>query len=344
MIWTVLFALLIFSLIVFVHELGHFLAARVFGVTVHEFAIGMGPQIFSKSKNGTKYSIRIIPIGGFCSMEGENEQSESKGSFSSKAWYKKFVILSAGAFMNIVLGFIISVIFTVFSTYQTGMPTTTVDQVMETSPLHGFLQQGDKVVSVNGSRANIKKDIDFAMQKCGGNTCEIVILRNGEKLSKTFAPLTTQYTDGTPAYLIGFVPKVEKANLLNVLKEAFYQTIWMGKLVFVSLGMLIRGQAKLSQVSGPVGVVDAMNTQAQTGGFVALLYLAGFISVNIGIMNLLPIPALDGGRIFFVLVEALRRKPIPPEKEGIVHFVGLIFLIAIMVFATWNDIVRLISG
>ena len=125
-------------------------------------------------------------------MEGENEQSSSEGSFSSKVWYKKFVILAAGAFMNIVLGLIISVIFTAVSTYQTGIPTTTVDHVMETSPLYGFLQKGDKVVSINGSQANIKRDIDFAMQETGGNTCEIVILRNGEKISKTFKNRATK--------------------------------------------------------------------------------------------------------------------------------------------------------
>lgn len=344
MVWTVLFALLLFSLIIFVHELGHFLSARAFGITVHEFAIGMGPKIFSKEKNGTKYSVRAIPVGGFCSMEGENEASDDKGSFSAKPWYAKLVVLAAGALMNIVLGFVISLIFVVISSSQTGIPTTAVDSVMEDSSLYGFLQKGDKIVSVNGQSINIKKDIDFAMQNCDGAECEITIKRDGKRISTTFNPIVTQYTDGTPAYLIGIISATEKPTILNILHQSFFQTIWMGKLVFVSLGMLIGGKAQLSQISGPVGVVDAMNTQAQTGGFVALLYLAGFISVNIGIMNLLPIPALDGGRIFFVLIEAIRRKPIPPEKEGIVHFIGLVLLMGVMVFATWNDIMRLISS
>ncbi len=344
MIWTVLFALLIFSLIIFVHELGHFLSARYFGVTVHEFAIGMGPKLFSKEKNGTKYSIRAIPIGGFCSMEGENEESSDKGSFSGKPWYAKLVILAAGAAMNVLLGFVISIVFVAASSAQSGIPTTTVDSVLENSPLYGFLQTGDQILSVNGSRINIKRDVDFIMQNSGGNPCEIVIKRGAQRITKTFSPMSSQYSDGTPAYLIGFVPKIERPNIFNVVRQGFFQTIWMGKLVFVSLGMLISGEAKLSQISGPVGVVDAMNTQAQSGGFASLLYLAGFISVNIGIMNLLPIPALDGGRIFFVVIEAIRKKPIPPEKEGIVHFVGLVLLMGIMVLATWNDIARLISG
>lgn len=343
MIWTVLFALLIFSLIIFVHELGHFLFARLFGVTVHEFAIGMGPKILSKEKNGTRYSVRAIPIGGFCSMEGEDQTSEDKGSFSAKPWYAKLIILAAGATMNVVLGFIISVVFVAISASQMGIATTTVDAVREESSLYGFLQQGDQVVAVNGNRVNIKRDIDFAMQRYNGGECEIVIKRGGDKITKAFTPMTAEYTDGTPAYLIGFVPQIRSANLFSVIREGFYQTIWMGKLVFVSLGMLIGGEAQLSQLSGPVGVVDAMNTQAQTGGFAALMYLAGFISVNIGIMNLLPIPALDGGRIFFVIIEAIRRKPIPPEKEGIVHFIGLLALMGVMVLATWNDIIRLFS-
>ncbi|MDO4743849.1 MAG: RIP metalloprotease RseP [Clostridia bacterium] len=343
MIWTVLFALLIFSLIIFVHELGHFLSARIFGVKVHEFAIGMGPKIFSKTKGETKYSIRAIPIGGFCSMEGEDEKSDDEGSFSGKPWYQKLIILAAGALMNVFLGFIISVIFVAFSSANSGISTVTVDSVLEQSPLYGFLQQGDEVLKINGKSVNIKRDIDFAMQQANGEDCEITIKRDGEVLTKKFKPLAAKYTDGTPAFMIGFIPVIEKATVFNVVREGFYQTIWMGKLVFVSLGMLIGGQAQVSDVSGPVGVVDAMNTQAQTGGFIALLYLAGFISVNIGIMNLLPIPALDGGRIFFVLIEAIRRKPIPPEKEGIVHFIGLVLLMGIMVFATWNDILRLIN-
>ena len=343
MIWTVIFALIVFSLIIFVHELGHFLTARLFKVKVHEFAIGMGPKIFSKQKGETKYSVRAIPIGGFCSMEGEDEESLDEGSFSRKPWYQRFIILSAGAAMNILLGFLITVVFVASSAAKSGIASTTVDRVLDESPLYGFLQQGDSVLEVNGTRVNIKRDIDFAMQEYKSGDCRIVIKRDGEKIEKTFVPLKMEYPDGSPCFMIGFVPTVEDAGFFSVIREGFYQTVWMSKLVFVSLGMLISGEARLSQVSGPVGVVDAMNTQAQSGGMVALLYLAGFISVNIGIMNLLPLPALDGGRIFFTLVEAVRRKPIPPEKEGVVHFIGLILLLGVMVLATWNDVLRLLG-
>ena len=343
MIWTILFALALFSLIIFVHELGHFLTARLFGVKVHEFALGMGPKILSRVKGDTRYSLRAIPIGGFCSMEGEDCESEDEGSFSAKPWYQKLIILAAGAAMNVVLGFVICLVFVAITSAVSGVSTVKVDTVMEQSPLYGFLQQDDEIIALNGKSVNIKKDIDFMLQQSGGEECSVVIKRGKERIEKTFVPMGAKYSDGTPAYLIGFVPKVEKANLFNVMRESFFQTVWMGKLVFVSLGMLISGNAGVTEMSGPVGVVDAMNTTAQTGGFISLLYLAGFISVNIGIMNLLPIPALDGGRIFFVIIEAIRRKPIPPEKEGIVHFIGLILLLGIMAFATWNDILRLIA-
>ncbi len=344
MIWTVIFALLMFSLIIFVHEFGHFITARIFGVTVHEFAIGMGPKIFSWDKGETKYSLRAIPIGGFCSMEGEDEASNQPGAFSSKKWWKRFIILAAGAGMNVILGFLIITTFVGIKAQSIGFITSTiVESVMEESSLYDFLKPGDQVVEVNGKRVNIKRDIDLAMINSGGGECEITIKREGKKLTQKFYPIKTSYQDGTPAFLIGFNALPQKNTVFCVLREGFFQTIVMGGIVIESLGMLIGGQVRLSDMSGPVGVVDAMNTQAQSGGFLALIYLAGFISVNIGIMNLLPIPALDGGRIFFVIIEAIRRKPIPPEKEGLVHFAGLVLLMGLMVFATWNDIIRLLS-
>ncbi len=346
MIGTIIFALLVFSLIVFVHELGHFVTARIFKVKVHEFAIGMGPKIFSKKKGETEYSLRAIPIGGFCGMEGEDSNSDDECSFSGKPWYARLIILAAGAFMNVLLGFLLCSLFVGINSLRTGVSTAVVESVIQESDLADFLQPGDRIVEINGHRINIKRDVDFAMQRAGGMECSITIKRDGEKLSRTFLPYVAEYADGTPAYILGINVKLEKANVFNVLRESFFQTIWMGKLVFVSLGMLIGGEASVTEISGPIGVVGVMNTAAQQGGVLGLLrllFLASFISVNIGIMNLLPIPALDGGRILFVVVEAVRRKPIPPEKEGIVHFAGLILLFGIMIFATWNDVMRLFS-
>ncbi len=344
MAWTILFAIVMFSIIIFVHEFGHFVTARMFGVTVHEFAIGMGPQIFSRQKGETKYSLRLIPIGGFCSMEGEDsEKTDDPGSINSKPWYARLVILSAGSIMNLILGFVITVIF-VWSVYApTGIPTTVVDQVMEQSALYGQLLPGDRIVALNGDRINIRRDLDDLMLENGIKEAVLSVKRDGKKIDFKFTPLEGKYQDGSNAYLVGFTPKTQPANLFSVLREGYYNTVYSGKLVFKSLKMLISGQAKVSDVSGPVGVVGVMNDQAQNGGILALLFLASFISVNIGLMNLLPLPALDGGRIFFVLIEAVRRKPIPPEKEGVVHFVGIVLLMGLMVFVTWNDIMKLIG-
>lgn len=347
MIWTIIFAVLFFSMIIFVHEFGHFAAARIFGVKVHEFALGMGPKVFSWKKGETKYSLRAIPVGGFCSMEGEDCESDDKGSFSRKPWYARLIILAAGAAMNVLLGFLICTAFVSLYYAESGIPTTVVADVVKEAPAAEFLQSGDRITELNGQKINIKRDIDFAMQQAGEGEGEITFVRDGKKITKAFKPYVAQYSDGTPAYLLGITIKTEKTNIINVIRESFYQTIWMGKMVYSSLGMMIRGQVGVNEISGPVGVVGMMNETAQQGGiagFINLLFLGAFISVNIGIMNLLPIPALDGGRILFVIIEAIRKKPIPPEKEGIVHFVGLILLLGLMVFATWNDIMRLITG
>ncbi len=348
MIWTIIFAILFFSLIIFVHELGHFLTARLFKVTVHEFAIGMGPKLISWGKKQTMYSIRMIPVGGFCKMEGEDEASQNEGSFSNKPWYARLIILASGAGMNIILGFVVCIIYTIILTSQTGIiATTTIDALAPEAPAAKVLQAGDKILEINGSTVNIKRDIDFEININGADTAKILVDRKGEELEFDIKPVISTHEDGTQSHMIGIYLKTESPGVLNILHESLFQTIWMGKTVIVSLGMLISGKASMNDVSGPVGVVSTMNTVAQGGGIVGLinlLMLGSLISVNIGIMNLLPLPALDGGRIFFILIEGIRRKPIPPEKEGIVHFIGLILLFGLMIFATWNDILRLING
>ncbi len=346
---TIIFAILMFSVIIFVHELGHFLAARIFKVTVHEFSIGMGPAIFKKmGKSGTEYSIRCIPVGGYCKMEGEDEDSQDKGSFSSKSKFARFVILAAGAFMNIVLGFIISIIVVSVSS-DNGIVSTTIDKTVTQAPAAAYIKPGDKIVELNGHDINIRREVAFAMADGNKDTFDVKVERNGEIKEFKNIKLHTREIDGEQYKLIGIVWKIDDPSFLGVLRESFYEGIYMGKVVFLSLDMLISGEAKMSDLSGPVGVVSQMGDVAKSSGggflgFINLLYLAGFISVNIGIMNLLPLPALDGGRILFILIELIIRRKIPPEKEGIIHFIGLILLFGLMIFATWNDIARLIGG
>ncbi len=343
MIWTIIGAILIFSVIIFVHELGHFVAAKAFGVNVLEFAIGMGPAIWKKQGKNTLYSIRAIPMGGFCKMEGEDEDTGTDGAFSRKKPLPKIVILIAGAAMNILLGFIIVVTVTGVSAARNGgIASTVVESVNPEAQAAQFLQPGDKIVKVNDTTVHIKRDISFELSNAGGGESIVEFIRDGQRYREGFTPMQIKYDDGSVGYVIGFNVAAEKPGILNVLHESVFQTVWMVKLVFVSLGMLLGGKASVSDMSGPVGVVSAMNTAAQSG-WLNFLFFAAFLTVNIGVMNLLPLPALDGGRTVFALIELIFRKPVPVEKEGIVHFVGFVLLIALMVFVTWNDIVRLIA-
>lgn len=343
MIWTIIGAILIFSVIIFVHELGHFVAAKAFGVNVLEFAIGMGPAIWKKQGKSTLYSIRAIPMGGFCKMEGEDEDTGTDGAFSRKKPLPKIVILIAGAAMNILLGFIIVVTVTGVSAARNGgIASTVVESVNPEAQAAQFLQPGDKIVKVNDTTVHIKRDISFELSNAGGGESKVEFIRDGQRYRESFTPMQIKYDDGSVGYVIGFNVAAEKPGILNVLHESVFQTVWMVKLVFVSLGMLLGGKASVSDMSGPVGVVSAMNTAAQSG-WLNFLFFAAFLTVNIGVMNLLPLPALDGGRTVFALIELIFRKPVPVEKEGIVHFVGFVLLIALMVFVTWNDIVRLIA-
>lgn len=338
---TILGAVLVFSLIIFVHELGHFLTARMFGVTVHEFAVGMGPAIWKKQGKKTLYSIRAIPMGGFCQMEGEDDDSTEEGSFRQKKPIPRMIILAAGATMNLLLGFVV-VLFLVTSSAISGggIPSTTVEQVNPESSAAAFLKPGDRVLAVNDKAVHIRKDLLFELSQIGGEEATLTVKRDGETFTQAFTPMEYTYEDGSKGYVVGFQTAVKPVGIGAVLHEAFFQTVWMVKLVFVSLGMLLQGQAGLNDLSGPVGVVGAMTAVAQTG-VLDFLFFAAFLAVNIGVMNLLPLPALDGGRIFFVLIELIFRKPIPADKEGWVHAAGFALLILLMLYVTFNDILRL---
>ena len=338
-IFTIFGAVLIFSVIILVHELGHFFTARIFGVTVHEFAVGMGPALWKKQGKETLYSVRAIPMGGFCQLEGEDDDSEAEGSFRKKGPIPRIIMLAAGAAMNLLLGFAVVLCLTAFTAGE-GLVTTTVESVMPESSAAEFLQPGDKIVAVNDTRVHIRRDLSFALSQNGGKEATLTVRRDGELLTHTFVPMETTNEDGSKGYLVGFHVKVAPPTVFGVIHEAFYQTVWMLKMVFVSLGMLLHGEAGISDLSGPVGVVGAMTQVAKTG-WLELLYFAAFLAVNIGVMNLLPLPALDGGRILFVFLELIFRKPVPAEKEGWVHFAGLALLLLLMLYATWNDIRRL---
>ncbi len=342
MIWTIIGAIIIFSIIIFIHELGHFLAARAFGVKVLEFAIGMGPKLLKKQRGETLYSIRAIPFGGFCSMEGEDTQSQSEGAFSGKPWYARLIILAAGAFMNVLLGFIIFMCVLIPGGMSHGLSSNVIDTIPAESLAAGKLEPGDKIVKVGSSGVHIQQDLTLALMLHDGSDLNVTVKRNGEKITQTITPVLRNANAPELGYVLNVQLAPRPLTPASLIHESFFETVNSVKQVFLGLKMLFTGQVGVQQMSGPVGVVSEMNQAAQTGGLLNFLFLAAFITVNIGVMNLLPLPALDGGRILFLLIELIRRKPIPPEKEGVVHFAGLVLLLGLMLFITWNDIMKLI--
>ncbi len=344
---TVIYAIILFSVIIFVHELGHFIFAKCFNVYVEEFAVGMGPAIFKKKWGETLYSIRAIPMGGYCKMEGENEESENPRAFSNKSKIQRLIILCAGAVMNLVLGLLVVILLNGFYSGDT-FATTTVSTVIANSPAENAgLMAGDKIISLNGHRVNIRSDFSVYNNK---ETLDLEIKRNGEKIKLSLTPKSYILDDkgnivkegegeGT-VKLIGITFGTEKRTFLNVIKNSFYESIFIGKSIYMSLIDMVSGNVRMDDLSGPVGIVNEINNAAKVG-FSYLLYLMAIITINLGIFNLLPIPALDGGRVFFILIEIIIGRQVPQKYEGYVHAIGFLLLILLMLFVTWNDITKI---
>ncbi len=338
---TIILAILVFCLLITAHEFGHFITAKMFGVTVHEFAIGMGPAIFKKQGRETLYSVRAIPIGGFCKMEGEDEQSENEGAFNNKNRLQKIIILAAGAFMNLVTGFLIFVII-MFQSQQ--IRISKVEDVMENYPAYGVLQPGDEITKVNGVRVYTNSELGTEISRNGENEATLTVKRGSEIKNINLTPKK----DEKGQLLVGIKTAAKDLNFGNRFFYAYRNTQSFAKLILVSVGDLVTGKVGLNNLSGPAGIVQEIGNAAQTSqqqqSAIPFLTFIAFITINLGVFNLLPIPALDGGRIFFVLVSAVIRRDIPPEKEGIVHFIGLILLFGLIIYATGNDLTRIFKG
>lgn len=344
---TVIYAIILFSVVIFVHELGHFMFAKAFNVYVEEFAIGMGPALFKKKRGETLYSVRAIPMGGYCKMEGENEESDNPRAFSNKTKLQRLIILCAGAVMNLILGFIVVLILNGFYSGNT-FTTTTIDKVLENSPAyHAGIKTNDKIIGINGHRVNIRSDFSMYNNK---ETMDLEIKRGNEKIKLSVTPKSYILDkDGNiigegdgegSSRLIGITFGTEEKSFLSVLKNSFYESIFIGKSIYMSLIDMVSGNVKMDDISGPVGIVNEINNAAKVG-FFYLLYLMAIITINLGIFNLLPIPALDGGRVFFILIELIIGKKISQDYEGLVHAIGFILLIVLMLFVTWNDISKI---
>jgi len=337
---TALAAVLIFAVMIFVHELGHFIAAKSLGVKVNEFALGMGPKIISKQKGETLYSLRLFPIGGFCAMEGEDEKTDNERSFSNKKPWKRLIILVAGATMNILLGFVL--LLGLNATSQAYLEPVITEVTADSAAQKAGIIPGDRILKINGRRVNIIGDFRWEIERNNNADMRLDFLmeNNGERREISVIP---QIVDGKNLYGIKY-GEIKENSFFAAIRNSFYEMAFYARVVIDSLFDLVRGRVPISQVSGPVGIVNeignAVEQAQQTGaeGIINLVGLAILLTVNLGVFNLLPVPALDGGRILFVIIEMIRRKPIPVEKEAIVHFIGIILLLGLSVVIAFKDI------
>ena len=334
---TILITILIFAVIIFIHECGHFAAAKLCKVRVNEFALGMGPTLFHFGKGETRYALRLFPIGGFVSMEGEDGGSGDPRAFCNQKVWKRILIVCAGAFMNLVLGFIVVLLMTIPSDR---LPSMTVAQFYENASTEATgLQAGDEILRVNGRSIWVDSDRVYTLSTDEDGVVDMVVRRDEEKVELSDVAFTTQ--DGT--LVIDFTVQGVPANLPNVLSYSFRKTASIGRLVWIAVGQLITGQSSINELSGPIGTAQAIG-QAASAGLSTVMYLFAFITINVGIFNILPVPALDGGRLIFLLFELITRRRIKPEHEAYVHFAGFVLLILLIIFVSYHDIVNLIRG
>ena len=386
-----LLTLLLLSIMVVIHELGHFIFAKLFKVTVLEFSIGMGPALFTtkkKKKNNkdaesklgetfrsdqeptvvaetasdtseqvaeisedteeidtkTAFSIRAFPVGGYVSMAGEDEGSTDKNAFCNKPAWQRFIITVAGAAMNILLGILCMCTLVGIESVQEGyLATTIVDQFHENSVSDKCgepLMVGDKIIKVGGVYVFTGNEVVYEIMNSGNKPVDIVVVRNGEKVTLNDVVFATQEESGVTFGSHDFWVEGEKPDFLTVLKHAVFRSFSTIKIIFDSIKDLIGGRYGAEAVSGPIGMAGAVGDAAKIG-FSPLLYLFTLITMNLGVFNLLPLPALDGGRIIFLIIEGILRKPIKKEIEGAINTVGLIVLLGIMLLVTLKDVINL---
>ena len=352
---SVLFAILLFSMLIFVHELGHFAAAKLSGVQVNEFSMFMGPALWSKKIGETLYSIRLIPIGGYCAMEGEDGDSDNPHSFGHAAWWKRLIILAAGAAMNFLVGVLLMVII-YLPAKQVVVPVISSFESFATLNGAEGLQVGDRILELDGERIYVQSDFSMLLSLNPSQTHDLVVLRDGRKVTlKDLRMETHTVTDdsGVTRKLYGMNFTVEPLNFAGKIQYAWNQSLDTVRLVRLSLQMLVSGKAGLGDMTGPVGIVQQMAVVADESAsrreaLMNMLYFGGFIAINLAVMNLLPLPALDGGRIVCVVittaVEAVTRKKINPKYEGYLHGAGMILLMALMAVIMFKDIFMLFRG
>ena len=343
--------ILLFGVMIAVHELGHFAVAKACKVRVDEFSIGMGPAIFKKQKGETLYSLRIIPMGGYCAMAGEDEGSDDPNALTNKKPWQRVLILAAGSFMNFVMGLVIVII---LYSGAAAFNAPVLAGFMEGCPYEGVnaLQQGDRIYSIDGKRVYQYYNVsEFLAQ--GDGEYDIVVKRDGKKVElDDFEMIPLEY-EGQKNKMYGFYFGIDEATPFNILRHSWNSTMEFGRMVWMGLDMLFSGDVGVNDMSGPVGIVDLM---AETGnqakntrdGLFQIFYLGAFIAVNLALMNMLPIPALDGGRIFFLvltcIIERVTKKKLDPKYEGYIHGATMLLRFGLMGYVMLNDIFKIVSG
>lgn len=348
----IVFAILLFSLLIFVHELGHFVAAKLSGVQVNEFAMFMGPAIVKWQRGETRYSIRCIPIGGFCAMEGEDEDTGNPRSFQKAVWWKRLIILVAGSAMNLIIGVLLMALVTAPAK---SIPVPVITQVEEGCTVVGEngLRQGDRILEVDGEKIYVAGDFSMILTLNGGDVHDLVVDRDGEKVYLNDLTMEKHLfgEEETPRY--GFSFGYEEATFGSKLSYAWNSSLNVVRTVRLSLQMLLTGQAGFQDLSGPVGIVQVMSDTAEASetkldALMNMLYFGAFISINLSVMNMLPIPALDGGRVFGLLVttviETITKKKVNPKFEGYIHAAGMILLLILMAAIMFKDIFFIFKG
>lgn len=369
----IVIAILVFCVIIIIHELGHFFAAKACGIYVREFALGMGPVIFRKKGKETEYVIRLLPIGGSCSMEGEGDFDESRQyvedllpgniypddekkpaprssrAFNAKPVWQRIIVILAGPVMNLVLGFF--VVLTSLCCADV-MGSTVISTFRDQSVSSSRLKVDDEIISIDGTHIFCVSDIVYKLQSSdrlnseGNLVFDITVKRGGEKLLLEDVEFMTNTGENGNSIYFDFLVYRQEKNFGTVITESFRESCSTARLIIMTLVDMLRGKYGLNDFSGPVGTISAIGEVAASPDYSLsdFLNVVSLITINVGIFNLIPIPALDGCRILFLLIEAIRRKPVKPQVEGMVHFAGFALLMLFMLVVTFNDIVRLVAG
>lgn len=341
----IIIAIIVFSVIILFHELGHFLLAKANGIRVNEFCLGLGPTLFGIQKGETKYSLKLFPIGGACMMEGEDEESTDDRAFGKKSVWARISVVAAGPLFNFLMAFVFAFILIC----NIGVDLPTLAGVSEGYPAEtAGMQAGDVILKLNHSRVHFFRDISAYTQFHPGETVTVTYERDGERYETVITP---QYNEEYGYYMYGFLGNAERAHgtVLDNLKYSVYEVKYWISVTLNNLRALITGQVSVNEMSGPVGIVNMIGegyeesvSYGYFAAFLQMLYITIFLSANLGVMNLLPLPALDGGRLLFMIIEVIRGKRVDPDKEGMVHFVGMMLLFALMILVLFNDVRKLI--